>query len=77
MTIKELIEELNKYNPDTLVMVNGYEGGYDDISNIGLEYDIVLNYHTASYYGSHESESMVTNKERLQTAQIVNALILS
>ena len=30
MTVAELIEELNKLPPDMLVMVPGYEGGYDN-----------------------------------------------
>ena len=31
MTIGELIAELQKYSPDTGVVVSGYEGGYDDL----------------------------------------------
>ena len=28
MKARELIEELQKLDPDTIVLVNGYEGGY-------------------------------------------------
>ena len=31
MTVAELIEELNKLPQDMLVLVPGYEGGYDNI----------------------------------------------
>lgn len=30
MTVKELIEKLGEYDPDTVVVVNGYEEGYDN-----------------------------------------------
>lgn len=32
MTVKELVEFLEKYPKDLRVVVNGYEDGYDDIS---------------------------------------------
>jgi hypothetical protein len=37
MKIKELIEQLKKYDPEMLVVVNGYEGGRDDINKITEE----------------------------------------
>lgn len=30
MKVKELIEALGKYDPELKVVVDGYEGGYDD-----------------------------------------------
>lgn len=32
MTVHELIEKLKKYPSDTLVLVQGYEGGFSDIA---------------------------------------------
>ena len=32
MTVSELIQLLNGYQPDLRVVVNGYEEGYDDLS---------------------------------------------
>ena len=29
-TVRSLIEDLQKYDPDTLVVVDGYENGYED-----------------------------------------------
>jgi hypothetical protein len=34
MNIKELIEKLKQFDPETLVVVNGYEGGADNINSI-------------------------------------------
>jgi len=36
MTKKELIELLSNYEDDTLILVDGYENGYDDIENITI-----------------------------------------
>ena len=30
MTVRELIDQLEKEPPDMIVVVDGYEGGYDD-----------------------------------------------
>jgi molybdopterin-guanine dinucleotide biosynthesis protein len=34
MKIKELINFLEKYNPEDIVLVNGYEEGYDEVDHI-------------------------------------------
>lgn len=34
MTVKELIEELQKQDPDKLVLVTAYEEGYNELSKI-------------------------------------------
>lgn len=42
MKVSELIEELNKQDPDALVVVDGCEGGYEDIyfvDRLGIELD--------------------------------------
>lgn len=36
MTIKELKNKLNEYNDNDLVLVSGYEAGYDDIDSINV-----------------------------------------
>lgn len=58
MTAKELIELLKTYDPETPVMVNGYEGGYSDIMDVKPD-DVILDYNTEWYYGSHESSAIV------------------
>ena len=53
MKVRELIEELQRHDPETRVVVNGYEGGYDDVSCVD-EIRLNLNANTAWYYGKHE-----------------------
>ena len=53
MKVKELIENLQKFDPNMRVMVDGYEGGLDDPQE-PRENLVVLDYHEHSYYGRHE-----------------------
>lgn len=53
MKVKNLIEELLKLDPEKMVVVSGYEGGYKeitDIENVSLK----LNRYDQWYYGPHE-----------------------
>jgi hypothetical protein len=53
MKVKELIEQLQSFDLDAMVVISGYEGGYsevDSIDNIKLK----LNVNKAWYYGKHE-----------------------
>jgi hypothetical protein len=54
MNVIELIELLKKQNPYKRVVISGYESGYDDITSIG-DIDLVLDVHTALYYGKHDT----------------------
>lgn len=72
MTVQELIEILKTYEPETPVMISGYEGGYSDITDIKND-DVILNYYTEWYYGSHESNHLVREKE---DKEIVKAIII-
>jgi len=51
MKVKELIEELEKCDPNHLVVVDGYEGDYDDCFLYFVKLD--LNTSSALYVGSH------------------------
>ena len=53
MKVKELIEKLSQLDPELMVVVHGYEGGVDEVTDYGL-CDIELNVNTAWYYGKHE-----------------------
>ena len=55
MKVKELIKELQKHDPEIMVVVAGYEGGYDEISGVG-EIRLKYNAHTEWYYGKHEED---------------------
>lgn len=52
MTIQELIDALSKFDPNTPVVVRGYEGGYNDVTFVKKE-SIQLNVNKQDYYGAH------------------------
>jgi len=64
MTVKELITELQKLDPELHVFVRGYEGGVDDVG-IREPSNYALDYNTEGYYGSHEQveDDELNNKE--------------
>ncbi len=51
MKVKDLIRELQKYDPETLVLVSGYEGGFQSKINVG-KYDVHRCDHF--YFGDYE-----------------------
>jgi hypothetical protein len=54
MKVKELIEILQKLDPELLVVVRGYEGGVDEVNNIYL-CNVELDSNAGiEYYGKHE-----------------------
>jgi hypothetical protein len=53
MNVKQLIEKLSAYDPETMVIVSGYEGGVNEAEYAG-DVKIKLNVNTEWYYGKHE-----------------------
>ena len=53
MTVSELIAQLQQYPEDMRVIVDGYEGGYDDIKSVHT-IPIMVNVNDQSYMGSHD-----------------------
>lgn len=53
MKVSELIAELQKYDPDARVVIDGYEGGVGDLDRV-TTLPVNLNVNTAFYYGEHE-----------------------
>jgi hypothetical protein len=53
MTIQELIDKLKTFPPETMVVVKGYEDGYNDISSFE-KVALQLNAHEEWYYGQHD-----------------------
>jgi len=76
MIVKELIEQLQKLDPDIHVMTGGYEGGYRDVNYEGGFTDVALNVHTSWYYGPHEDPNDTYNVPNKSQYQIVKAIIL-
>jgi hypothetical protein len=71
MTVKELIEQLQKLDPELHVFVDGYEGGYDDVAVSEVK-EIALNVHSEWYYGKHDN----VDDDRFFDATIVKGVIL-
>lgn len=78
MNIEALIEELKKYPSDTIVSLDGYEGGIEDFLVIKHE-DCILNFHEESYYGPHEqiSKLILDEPSDLIPYKIEKRLIIS
>jgi len=53
MKVKDLIEKLQRYDPETMVVVNGYEGGVDTCTSC-KEVRVMFNINKEWYYGNHE-----------------------
>jgi len=80
MTVKELIEALSQIkDQDIKVMIEGYEGGYDDAilkgneSNTPEIYTIERNVNDKWYYGRHEitEEDTPLKKDKVERAIIL------
>lgn len=77
MKVSELIEQLQQYDPEMIVVVDGYEGGVGELTEVKRT-DIALNYNTAWYYGEHEQVSVgFLTEEEKQNHQIVTAVYFS
>jgi hypothetical protein len=53
MKVKELIEQLQTFDPELVVIQHGYEGGYNEASRVRT-IEIALNVNDEWYYGPHE-----------------------
>ena len=53
MEVKDLIEQLGKYDENTMVVVSGYEGGCSEVDTI-KKIKINCDVNEAWYYGDHE-----------------------
>ncbi len=54
MTAQELIEALSQFDPETPVVVRGYESGYNDVFDV-TPLSLQLNVNTKWYYGAHST----------------------
>jgi hypothetical protein len=68
MKVKELIEKLQKFDPELLVMVDGYEDGIDEPQD-PVEVLIKLNKHDEWYYGKHAMHH-VTDEDKPDCAAV-------
>ena len=63
MKVKDLIAELQKYDQEMLVVVNGYEGGFDSISKVKT-IKVTLNARGVEeyWYGEHADARFDTDE---------------
>ena len=74
MNVNQLIKRLQMYPPDLRVVVRGYEGGYNDVDTFE-NLKLVLDYHSAWYYGKHEDvDSLYGNNAAQLKTTAVDAL---
>ena len=75
MTVKELVELLEKYPDDLRIVVNGYEDGYDDILPERISTTkIQLDAGTPDWEGQH-SDPHYESEATTDDAKIVDALV--
>jgi hypothetical protein len=77
MMVKDLVKKLLEVNQNYRVVVDGYEGGVDDMEKIKV-INIALNANEEAYYGDHE-ELSDTLKDRFKKEgyKIVKAVYLT
>lgn len=74
--VKELIVELSRFDPEAIVVVNGYEGGYTE--DIGIsEKEIYLNVYDEWYYGKHGDAFDISYGKEGLSFEKVNAVLIS
>jgi len=70
MKVKELIEKLQTFDPEMMVVRPGYEGGLKEISYAEVV-PVALNYNAEWYYGEHEEMDDYTSYDDYQKADVV------
>lgn len=61
MTVRQLIEELGRLDPDLPVVVRGYEGGCDDVDGVEVTAHF-RNVNIEWFYGTHETSDWKPHK---------------
>lgn len=54
MKVHELIELLKQKDQNAMVVIPGYEGGLDEVTNVGTTH-LALNVNSGGYDGEHEA----------------------
>ena len=74
MKIKELIDILERLDPEAHVFVDGYEGGLEYAELKGPVNDIILDVHPEWWYGKHEYAS---SGYEISNREIVKGIVLT
>ena len=75
MTVEELINALQQFDPKLRVIMRGYEGGYNDANYAELQ-KVALDVHTAWYLGKHEDTDASLIKDRLDQYITENGVLI-
>lgn len=75
MNVRELLEVLAQFDPETRVVVAGYENGFNDITQI-QSCEIRLNVYQDWFYGSHAKADDAQIQQLLPDAPVVAAVVL-
>ena len=70
MKVKDLIAHLQTFDPELEVMIDGYEGGIENITEVEMV-QVALDVNQSWYYGKHE---MVYKDDQHPGHEIVNAV---
>ena len=70
MKVKELIEKLQAFDPEMMVVRPGYEGGLTEINWTTVS-TVALNFNKEWYYGEHEEIDGPQKYAGYQQAQVV------
>ena len=74
MKIKELIDILERLDPEVHVFVDGYEGGLEYAELTGPVTDVILDVHPEWWYGKHE---YLTSGYETTNREIVKGIVLT
>ena len=72
MTVKQLIEQLQKMPQEHMVVIRGYDGGVDEVTELE-ESRVELDVNQEWNYGSHE---LLDPRDKEEGENIVNAIHL-
>ena len=73
MKVKELIEKLQEFDPELMVVRPGYEGGVTELES-ATEVMLALNVNEEWYYGEHDMVDDTTDWPKHKHAQGVELL---
>ena len=74
MKVKDVIQRLQQFDPDTRVVIPGYEGGYKDVGYV-VDSELALNVHDEWWYGPHEDIDMADHYQEsyvIETAVVIS-----
>lgn len=76
MRVFELIQRLQEFDPEMVVMLRGYEGGYDTVSDIVDPRTFVEGVHSAWYYGPYDLDNEFLDQEQHASKPRFNAVTI-